>query len=311
MKRRDFIRCSAVIGSTAVLDSCALSVSRASGVLPQMQDNTSTVKDIAVTVVSKDEWMKHMMLKNQFGHYPEDRDIFMDYFDFCINSGKESENDGYVEWFQEAETILDIYSEKCEYTQENFDFILSCRNNLDNAIKAKFEDEDKQEEAEIASAQKKNEELLKILSDTKVAIETVSSRSVFDEYISTVEKCETELIKEYFSDEQEATYNVLVKDYSSVVSTAMARVTHNEDVQYNRNAVKSFKDAYDHFKADEKNQKRVNDEFRKYYRSKLFGFEQNRLFPETQQYFNLVYSYIFSKMKEGEDQYQFALMSIN
>lgn len=308
MRRRDFIKYSTVLGTAAVGSSCSTLISTST--VFNGQETTINKVDNIAPIVPKDEWMKHMLLKNQFGHNPDDVDTFTAYFNFCIESGKKAAGDDYVEWFQEADTILDIFSEKVELKEDIFNFIMDCRNKLDSEIRTIFEKEDSELEALVQETRQKNTAILQNLSTTKNEIAKTSNRSNFNEYITVIEECEANLQKDYFSEEQKIEYNALVKEYSEVVSSAMSRITHNEDVQYNKNAARSFKEAYDHFKADKKGQKTVDAEFKNFYGRKLFGFDTNRLFPETQQYFNLVYASILGNLKEGEDQYQFTVMSI-
>ena len=291
---------------SAFLGTSALLVSHSS--LAQIGEGSGH-QTIAIPSIDQSEWMRYTILKNNFGHYPDDMNYFLEYFNYCIDKGKESSIDDYLPYFQEAETILEIFGEKASLDEETLSCIEKSRAILDVELTSMIDKETGEYEKYIAEKVKENGVILQQFVELKDKIAKVKRQDEFNEILAQIEDFESRVDKENFTDEQERQYKELTDDYSTLISSAMQRISHNEEVRYNRSALKSFKEALDLFEANKKSFKVVDDNFKKQIGHKLFGFDSGRLFSETLSYYTMVYSKIFTELKD-EEQYKLAQLSI-
>lgn len=256
-------------------------------------------------------WDAQLVGKNLFCKNPFDKNIFELYFDFCIKVCLlpiEIETRRFFS--KEAELSLSIFSEKAEIDVIILAFIEEKRQSLVKAshlINETIHAENSLNEEKISS---QNQACLEKLIRLKGAFLDCTSQNKFDELITQLAEVEDNLIKDSFSDIQKLQYDSLTKDFSTLVSQSMARISQSKDIEYNRSAASSFKKAFDLFKGDTETYIKSDSKLYELVAHYLFAYDAKRLFNETLVYYNHVYTYIFNKLND-EGKYRFTQFSFD
>lgn len=256
-------------------------------------------------------WDAQLVGKNIFCKNPSDKKIFEIYFDFCIKICLfpiEMETRRF--FLKEAELSLSIFSEKAEIDAGVLTFIEEKRQSLVKAshlINETIHAENLLNEEKISS---QNQACLEKLIRLKGAFLDCNSQKEFDKLIAQLSEVENNLIKDSFSDIQKMQYDSLTKDFSSLVSQSMARISQSRDIEYNRSAASSFKKAFDLFKRDSEVYTKSDSKLYELVAHYLFAYDAKRLFNETLVYYNHVYTYIFNKLND-EGKYRFTQFSFD
>ena len=244
-------------------------------------------------------WDAQIVGKNLFCQNASEVECFKDYFDFCLNvAAGHEELETRMLFANEAELALNVFSEKCkmeEYTlrtiQDSRSKLVRASNEINEVIQHRT---DEQEHAAIES----NNNVLADLSKHITEMNLVKTQKQFDAFLGKMSSLEENLDKTILTPSQTTLYNSLTRDFSALVSRKMAELTHNEDVQYNKDAVDSFKKAFELFKENEGQYKHSDSQLYGLVSRYLFAFDAKRLFAESLVYYNHVYSYIFNKLSD-------------
>lgn len=242
--------------------------------------------------------------KNLFCKEPSNIDVFNEYFDFCLEVAKYPiEIETRVMFANEAELALNVFSEKTEIDANVLSLIKKKRSRLENVTEVlnhKMEQErEKIQNEEELKITKHNSAILSKLAKEKDKFYKIKEQSDFDIILSEISDFENNLIKEAFNDRQSAQYDSLTKDFSTLVSQTIANISHRADVEYNKQAAESFRNAYRLFKGDkEKKYKESDSHLYELVSKYLFNYDARRLFNETLIYYNHVYSYIFNSLDD-------------
>lgn len=259
----------------------------------------------------KNFWDAHTVGKNIFCKFPDNQNIFDEYFCFCCTVASypiEMETRRF--FLKEAELALSIYSERTEMSRDNLKFIEEKRQTLietSYAINKKIEEDFDKTRSEIIEA---NNSYLRELVSLKGEFLVCNSQIVFDKLISQMASIEEHFDKDAFTDTQKVQYDSLTREFSNLVSKSMAVITNASEIEYNKKAANSFRKAFELFKNDSDkytgNERNLYELVAKH----LFAYDAKRLFNETLVYYNHVYTYIFNKLSD-EGKFRFTQFSFD
>lgn len=244
-------------------------------------------------------WDAQIVGKNIFCHDPGNEVTFQSYFSFCLKIAEwPIEIETRTFFIGEAELALNVFSEKCNMNESNLIIIQNARTELVKVSRNINDTIQTQTKKAEASAYESNNKILSDFSILKSKMACIQEQKTFDNILMEMAELEGQLDKTILDSRQTALYNSLTRDFSTIVSQKMAEFAHIEDVQYNKNAAKSFKKAFDLFKASENKYKNSDRELYGLVSEYLFSFDAKRLFNECLVYYNHVYTYIFNKLDD-------------
>lgn len=237
-------------------------------------------------------WDAQIVGKNMFCQNPGEEKNFNEYFSFCLEVATRSvEIETRTFFVNEAELALDIFSEKCNMNESMLKVIQEARSKLVSVSNGINESIQKKQSEE-------NDNVLSDLIKLKKEMYQAEKQTQFDDVLKKMSNLEERLDKAALDQKQTEYYNSLTKNFSNIVSKKMTEIAHDENIQYNKEAVDSFKKAFDLFKANEDKYKKSESELRGLVSKYLFKFDAKRLFNECLVYYNHVYSYIFNKLDD-------------
>ena len=245
-----------------------------------------------MTYQKKDIAKAQIIAKNIFCKAPSDITVFNSYFSFCTNIIAKKYLyliETYQYFYAEAELALKIFTEKCEMDETSLKTIDNCNKILEekavfiNALTNDLQDQLEQEE------KNKNEQIFSNLS--KKIDQLLLSYS--EELVEEIASLDNQLDKDYLSENQIKDYKTNCEKLSDIISKQLRK----ETAIYNTKALLGFKEAMEEFVKDSSYKKeKERDKLKCLLINKLFSFNQEKLFPETLNYYNFVYSFIFGKL---------------
>lgn len=253
----------------------------------------------------------HLVIKNIFNRNLSDLDVFKEYTDFCFRIAKlnvDLETRKY--YLTEIDTAIIFFSENSILTVEILDFINETKENLFNLSEEIVKLENELYINDMNELITSNEKVLKDLSILRGKVIKAKTQKEFDDFLIEVSEKEKLLVKDRLSSEQNKFYEELTKDYTNTISKKMEELTFQENLNYNKEALLSYKEAFDSFKGNEGVYKSRESELYNLATKKLFAYDSSKLFNETLMYYNNIYSYIFSKL-DDDMKFKITELSIN
>lgn len=245
-------------------------------------------------------WDAQLVGKNQLCKFPSDKSIFESYFNFCVKiCHLPIEIETRQFFLKEAELALSIFCEKAEINIAVLKFIENKRIDLVDASNSINQSIQELVATEKEAMTSKNQTNLINLIKLKSQFVECTSKNKFDELIIKMSELESSLDKDSFSDDQQLHYENLTKDYADIISHSMARIGKLNDTKYNREAVESFKKAFDLFKSDPTLYSNSDSKLYNLVSKYLFAYDAKKLFNETLVYYNHVYTFIFNKLDDN------------
>lgn len=114
-----------------------------------------------------------------------------------------------------------------------------------------------------------------------------------EKLVGEIASLDEQLDKDLLSKTQIRNYNASSEKLSGIISKRLKK----ENADYNAKALLSFKQGMEEFINDSSFKKeKERDKLKSLLTIKLFSFNQEKLFPETLNYYNFVYSFIFGKL---------------
>ncbi len=248
--------------------------------------------ELFVTYQKEDVAKAQIIAKNIFCKDPGDIKVFNSYFSFCtgvITKKGLYSIETYQFFFSEAELALKIFSEKCDISEtilktiDNCNEILQKKATIINALA-----NDLQNKLEL-EAKSKNDQILSDLCGKINQLQNYYTERLVDEIASL----DNLLDKDLLSKAQIKNYNANSEKLSDIISKRLKK----ENAKYNSKALLSFKEGMELFINDSSFKKeKERDRLKNLLIDKLFSFSQEKLFPETLNYYNFVYQFIFGKL---------------
>ena len=253
----------------------------------------------------------HLVIKNIFNRNLIDLEIFKEYTDFCFSTAKlniDLETRKY--YVTEIDTAIIFFSENGNLTVEVLECINKIKDNLIELSQEIVRVENELYANDMNELCIKNEKVLADLSKLRGRLIKAKTQKEFDNLLIELSEKENELEKNGFSAEQNKFYEQLTKDYTNTISRKVEELTFEENLNYNKEALLSYKEAFDLFKGNEGIYKSRESELYNLATKKLFAYDSSKLFNETLIYYNNIYSYIFSKLDDNM-KFKITELSIN
>lgn len=253
----------------------------------------------------------HLVIKNIFNRNLSDLEIFKEYTDFCFRIAKlniDLETRKY--YVTEIDTAIIFFSENSNLTIEVLDLINRIKKNLIELSQEIVRVENELYMNDMNELCIKNEKALADLSKLRGEVIKAKTQKEFDNLLIELSEKEKLLVKDGFNSEQNKFYEQLTKDYTNTISKKMEELAFEENLNYNKEALLSYKEAFDLFKRNEGNYKSRESELYHLATKKLFAYDSSKLFNETLIYYNNIYSYIFSKLDDNM-KFKITELSIN
>lgn len=258
------------------------------------------VIDLFNELIKKNEiWDAHTVGKNLYNKDLSNKELFAKYFNFVVAvSGYPIEIETRKYFINEAETALLFFSENVDMSDDALNLIIESRRKLINNANAIKDLELKHSVQQQDARINENNSSLSELVALKGKLYGAVSQEQFDKLLIEVSNIESSIHKESFTNDQKALYDSLTKEYSQIVSKKMTDLNRISCVEYNKTAMRDFKDAFNEFKANEEKYINSQSQLFNLVSKRLFSHDASLLFNETLIYYNHVYSYIFSKLDD-------------
>ncbi len=213
-------------------------------------------------------------------------------------------------FLNEVSNSLVVFSESVEITEEILNKVYEYEEKIHNV----FESIDRAEVEHLCSIRELNEsmntELLLRLGELNDDLKNAETQDVFDKKIKEVTEIEQKIQKEFFTEEQMNTYEVLTKCFSDTISRTMEVLNRKSLIEINRKAILSFKKAFDEFVCNKSKYKDSPSNLKSLMVTTLFAYDSRDLLNESLVYYNYVYSMIFNDVS-NELKYKLTEWSIN
>ena len=240
-----------------------------------------------------------MVGRNIFNKAPSNSEFFKKYYFFLLNlAQKLPAIDERKFYLNQADITLAFFIENVDISEENLELIAIAKNDLSvitNEINTQVKEN---EEKQLSQINAKNQDLLKKLYNLKDELKTVEDQNLFDKKMSEINAIDFEIQKDYLTKDQNKHYDLLTKEFTSLISEIMKQLEYKTNISYNNEAIKAYKKAFDAFRKDEAKYKNDTQLFELASKT-LFAYDASKLFNETLIYYNHVYSYIFSKLDDN------------
>ncbi len=237
--------------------------------------------------------------RNLFNQNPGDEKIFAAYFDYLctlaetLPSFADRKNFG-----EQANIALAFYAENAMLTREFVKAFAKYQQRIDVILEETEKTNMERMKEEQEAAESRNAGTLKKLFALKESMQGEITQEKLDELLVEIEKLDSVIEKDMFTEEQASIYESLTKEITGLISVKMRQIEHRKNIAYNQQAAEAFASAFEKFCKEESRYKNQTQLF--YLASTtLFAFDASRLFNETLIYYNHVYSYIFSKLDDG------------
>ena len=221
--------------------------------------------------------------RNILSQNPNDLAFAEIYLTFCIKNIVSLSNDISDFFINESERTLQHISNTCDMSEEylqQIDSYSSQINEQENIARENFNSQIFQSNQELIKSIENEFDRLRWVKDDK-------------SILFKIEQLDAQLIKEMLSNEQKDSYNSLVSKISDYVATNSKRKAREN----NLDALSLFNSALETFNSDKifkKDKEKLEGLIKKY----LCKYDVNTLDSEVALYYNYVYNYIFTKVKD-------------
>jgi len=197
----------------------------------------------------------------------------------------------------QASVTLSFYEENAELDEIILDNIEAYRERI-GAIATEIDaEENKKYQEELYNSEKENENMIKQLFSIKQKLMNAKNSVDFNQLLKEISLVDAKIEHEYLTEQQKLYYDQLSKESTDIISAKMREFEHNSNIEYNKNAVEAYRQAFNEFKREENKYKNYT-QLQNLVSKTLFAFDASRLFNETLIYYNHVYSYIFGKLSD-------------
>lgn len=241
----------------------------------------------------------HIVAKNEYVRNNASEKAFDDYFGLCLKIAQYPIEIETRKFFvSEADQAFSYYSEHVAMDEDTLSRILSYKEKLLEVINQIRSFENEQRMAYVSKVKERNDQVLTTLASIKGKLHTAKDQTEFDRLLFDLASQEKVLLKDYFDEGQQDLYDVMTKEFSSLISFKMEKLAYSANVDYNQKAVADFRKAFNLFKADEAKYTSSDISLFNLVSKNLFAYDAGKLFNETLIYYNHIYSYIFSKLND-------------
>lgn len=241
----------------------------------------------------------YIVAKNALSKDIGNAQLFQEFIDLALeNAMYDIIFDERKQYVSDANSALALFAENVDMSETALALIKQAKTRVSDTFVAVCQAEDAFFAQQAESVREKNTELLNQLVDIYNRIKSAKDQSQFEKILSEVSQVEMQLVKEAFSADQQASYEMLSKSFSQAISEKMEELNRNELLDYNKRAVSCFNDVLQAFKRDSGKYKNESN-LKALMTSKFFVFDSSKLFNETLVFYNHVYSVVFQDVNDA------------
>lgn len=202
------------------------------------------------------------------------------------------------EFLNQSKMMISFIEENATLDMEFLEWIMSYSEKALEAEKKINSDEDKKINQIVSDIEMSNNKVLIKIHSLCEDLKNVEDREGFDALMKQFIELDRSIEKNYLTQLDQQQYDELSKICSETISVKLQELEKKDNVDYNQKAVDSFLDAYIDYSNNESKYKSNIGDLLNMLDIKLFGFDSDKLFPETVVYYQYVYSRIFEKLNE-------------
>ncbi|MCF0198513.1 MAG: hypothetical protein HUK02_04225 [Bacteroidaceae bacterium] len=220
------------------------------------------------------------------------------YIEFCIEQINAEKSEFFSFFVNEANVMCQYFLDNAIVSSDSLSLFLDLKNKLENRIRDCTEYLNKQSYKECKS-------LIDDISQCigKYALPNVSKKNK-SKYLEEIARLDERIVADALPEDLRNEYNSL--------TVKVAEITENNrkaaQKKQNLNALKDIKEAFDTFSKDSE-YKKNEDKLSSLLKNKMYCHNLDELNTEILTYYNYVYNYIFSKVKD-ELKFKMVLWSI-
>jgi len=240
-------------------------------------------KELFETLSVKSPEQAQIVGRNILSQNPHDVDFAEHYLCFCIEnivSHSKSVSDFFVD---ESERVLQHISEVCEMTEDNLEKISFYSNKIT----------DREQEADDVITREVSIENNQNIQSIEKEYEKLRYAKEKKPQLDEIDRLDSLLVKDMFTDVQQASYDAVIAKITQLV----ADKAKQDAKERNQKALNAFKTAFETFNSDSAYKKKA-PQLETLVKKYLCEYDINTLAPEVVMYYNYVYNYIFSKLKD-------------
>lgn len=262
------------------------------------------MNDLFEKLKSENMFDAYLVIKNQLNNDIANKEVFEKFINTgIILSGYDVEFDYRRQIASEMLSALNMFAESTYIDEEILNFIKTTQGRISECFKKIDDDENAFMQNILHEKENANREILEKLMYVREKLEKSAKQKDFDDLLSSVSDIESQFDKDAFTPEQEKSYESLTKAFSKTISEKMEKLNRDELLEYNKEAVKQFKEVFDTFK-NNKSEYKQRHNLKNLLTTKFFVYDTSKLFNETLIYYNNVYNMIF---QEISDELKFAV----
>lgn len=208
----------------------------------------------------------------------------------------------YKKMLEDIEVCLDRYKAQRKLNQSKLDQLKILKNKFDD-IKEAYKNEDlKTIEKEKQQINLKNQDILDGLKEKLLALDDVNNEKEFSIVLNSVRKLEKDLDVLSLSDDERILYDNLIDNYANKIQQLTDKFNQIALKEYNLMAIDNLHEVYEEFIKNKRKFIKHFSEYKTFLVDKLLSLDVNKLYKESNEYYNYVYSYIFNRL-DNDDKY--------
>ena len=214
------------------------------------------------------------------------------------------------DFLNQGKMILSFIEENANLDSEYLDWIILYSEKASEIEKKIILAEEEKINKIVSEIEMSNNKALMKIHELCDSLKTVNTQDRFDELMAEFIEIDRGIEKDYLTPMDQRQYEQLSKLCSDTISERMQVIERNKNIDYNNEAIRSYKAAYQDFCKSESTYKSNLPSLMYMLKDKLFSFETSRLFPETIIYYQEIYKHIFDRLPD-EGKEMITLTSIN
>lgn len=241
--------------------------------------------------------------RNLINQDPNDREAVQCYLDFLFElAGTLPVIEERREFLNQGKLILSFIEENAKLDPEYLDWLVAYSEKASEIEKDIIKSEEEKIKKIVSEIELANNKALMKIHDLCDSLKLVTTQERFDELMKEFIEIDREIEKDYFTKIDQKQYEQLSKLCSDIISERMQVIERNKNIDYNNEAITSYKAAYQDFCKSEATYKSNLSSLMYMLKDRLFSFDTNRLFPETIIYYQEIYKHIFDRLSdEGKE----------
>lgn len=232
-----------------------------------------------------------LLADNLFDKHPENDALFHRYINVLFDYYEVCENKEFV--LQRMQEVVSIYSEKVNLNKEILTDIRKIEEKVNLKHNEFIEKKNYEKKEFLTKIIIQNDDVLDKIVAQVEKLNTVINEKEFNTLVQEIKNLDETLKADYFVERQKTKYDKLTKTTTEIIDKKIKYFEHLKKVDYNKEAINSYDKVYKIFKEGTGS---YSDGLIK----ELFMYDPEKLFNETIVYYNHVYNYILSKLKDDD-----------